>query len=113
MKSSLLQSVAAISLSLCATVVASTPSKAGALNDGKYFGPEESFVVINGRLSKCYINGSPNYGSCAQENITATQVGPNAIRVRSSWGMNTLKCKGPLPAGKDAFHSTCTPTGWK
>ena len=87
-------------------------ANAGSLIDGKYFGPEESFVVQNGRLVKCFIPG-PDYGSCSKGNITATQAGPDAIRVKSSWGMNALKCKGALPAGKDAFRARCTAQGWQ
>lgn len=102
----------AIAITLGATIAIGEPSKADSLIDGKYFGPEESFVVQNGKLSKCFIPG-PGYGSCSNGNITATQAGPNAIRVKSSWGMNSLKCKGALPAGKNAFRATCTPTGWK
>ena len=87
-------------------------ANAGSLIDGKYAGPEESFVIKKGRLVKCYIPG-PNYGSCSHGNITATQVGPNAIRVKSSSGMDALKCKGALPAGKDAFRAKCTTNGWR
>ena len=87
-------------------------ANAGSLIDGEYRGPEESFIVKNAKLVKCFIPG-PNYGSCSHGSITATQAGPNAIRVKSSWGMDALKCKGALPVGKNAFRAECTPQGWR
>ena len=97
---------------VASTLMIHLPANAGSLIDGEYSGPEESFVVTNGRLLKCYIPG-PNYGSCSNDMVTATQVGPNTIRVKSSWGMNALKCKGALPAGKDGFKAKCTAQGWQ
>lgn len=102
-----------VSLSLLLSLgMAGQGANAGGLIDGEYLGQEESFIVKNGRLVKCFIPG-PDYGSCSKGNITATQAGPNTIRVKSSWGLNALKCKGALPVGKDAFRAKCTAQGWK
>jgi hypothetical protein len=93
-------------------------ANAQTLINGTYSGPEESFVVMNGTLSKCYLPG-PDYGSC--RGIVAKQVGSNAIHVtcikgggrRDYCAMSALKCKGKLPPGKDGFSARCTRDGWQ